>query len=139
MVRSPLHPPRCASGRRRCIRLPRQVRDQIIKLTENNTSLIGLLFWLGFRRCEVPYARRACEHGASAWTLRKKMVYMMDSVFAFSDLPIRMLLLLGTAGLVLSIDRSIAVLGAKLTGAHPSTWLCCDGATLSSARSTAWV
>jgi hypothetical protein len=36
----------------------RNVRDQILRLHESNNSLIGLLFWVGFRRATVPYPYR---------------------------------------------------------------------------------
>jgi glycosyltransferase involved in cell wall biosynthesis len=93
------------------------LRDQLIRLEELNTSLVGLLFWLGFRRKSIPYVRRARAYGRSAWTLRRKLRYLSDSVFAFSDLPIRLLSLSGAAGLLVSLLLGIVVLTARLTGA----------------------
>ena len=92
-------------------------RDQLIRLEELNTSLVGLLFWLGFRRKSIPYIRRARPYGRSAWTLRRKLRYLSDSVFAFSDLPIRLLSLSGAGGLLVSLLLGIVVLTARLTGA----------------------
>ncbi len=37
----------------------RQVRDTIVSLREAESSLVALLFWIGFRRAFVPYQRRA--------------------------------------------------------------------------------
>jgi glycosyltransferase involved in cell wall biosynthesis len=51
----------------------RAVRDQIVRMTELNTSLVGLLFWVGFRREAVPYARRERHAGKSGWTWEKKL------------------------------------------------------------------
>ena len=65
----------------------KHVRDELLKLEEANSSLVGLLFWLGFRRHLVPYVRRKRAYGKSAWTFRKKVTYFLDSVFAFTDLP----------------------------------------------------
>jgi glycosyltransferase involved in cell wall biosynthesis len=76
----------------------RAVRDHLLRLSENNSSLVGLLFWVGFRRAEVPYTRQERRAGRSGWTFRKKLRYLMDSIFSFSDLPIRVLLSLGTLG-----------------------------------------
>src|SRR5205823_4374215 len=67
----------------------RTFRDRLISLGESNSTLVGLVLWLGFRRKLVPYERRRREIGRSAWTFRKKLRYLSDSVFAFSDLPIR--------------------------------------------------
>src|SRR5690606_21462141 len=50
----------------------RNVAQQLVQLGESNSSLIGLLFWLGYRRIEVPYTRQERKHGKSAWSFRKK-------------------------------------------------------------------
>ena len=97
----------------------RVVRDHILNMTETNSSLVGLLFWVGFRRQTVPYVRLQRLAGKSAWTLRKKVVYLMDSVFSFTDLPIRILLRIGTAGLLLSAALTVTVLAAKALGTIP--------------------
>jgi glycosyltransferase involved in cell wall biosynthesis len=94
----------------------RQFRDRLLTLPESNSSLVGLLFWLGYRRKLVSYARQPRLAGKSGWTLRKKVKYLFDSLFAFSDLPIRLLALFGAVGLVTSAVVSIVVLVAKLLG-----------------------
>ena len=97
----------------------RAVRDQVLRLKERNSSLIGLLFWVGFRRCLVPYERQRRPKGKSAWTLGKKLTYLNDSVFSFSDLPIRLLTRVGLLGLAVSVVFSVAVLIWRLTGTTP--------------------
>jgi glycosyltransferase involved in cell wall biosynthesis len=94
----------------------RAVRDHLLALRESHSTLVGLLFWLGFRRKLVPYERRPRRHGASAWTFGRKLRYLTDSVFAFSDLPIRLLVLAGTLGLVVSAVLAVVVLVARLSG-----------------------
>lgn len=89
-----------------------RVRDVLVRCREQHTSLLALLFWIGFRRTFVPYRRQARQHGKSSWSFRKKWNYMLDSVYSFSDLPIRMLGLVGIAGLVLAFCvGTMAVLG----------------------------
>jgi hypothetical protein len=97
--------------------LTRPVRDQIVGLCEHHSSLVGLLFWVGFRREEVLYRRQARASGKSAWTLRKKLAYLTDSVFSFTDLPIKVLFRIGVAGLLFSMIFGALVLGARLFGA----------------------
>jgi len=94
----------------------REFRDMLLALEEQNTSLVGQLFWLGFRRKTVTYNRRERLHGKSAWTFRKKWKYVMDSLFSFTDLPITLLVRLGAIGTVLAASLSIVVLIAKLLG-----------------------
>ncbi|MEI2453968.1 MULTISPECIES: glycosyltransferase family 2 protein [Lysobacter] len=91
-------------------------RDQLLRLEESRSSLIALIFWLGFRRKLVSYERLQREHGKSAWTLRKKVEYMMDSVFAFTDYPIKLLIRAGAAGSALSFVLGAIVLIASLSG-----------------------
>jgi glycosyltransferase involved in cell wall biosynthesis len=95
----------------------RRVRDDLLKLREANSSLVSQLFWLGHRRVLVPYERRARTQGKSAWNLRRKIRYMLDSVFAFSDLPIFLLLWLGLFGILASLLSGFIVLSAWLLGA----------------------
>jgi glycosyltransferase involved in cell wall biosynthesis len=97
----------------------RQVRDQLLALQENHSSLIGLLFWVGFRRALVPYERREREIGRSAWTLQKRIHYMADSIYAFSDLPIKVLTWVGSLGLLVSISLSLVILLVKAFGDFP--------------------
>jgi polyisoprenyl-phosphate glycosyltransferase len=92
-------------------------RNHLLSLQEANSTLVGLLFWLGFRRKLIGYQRRPRRHGRSAWSFGRRVGYLVDSVFAFSDLPIRLLVAVGVLGLVLSVSLSMVVLVARLTGA----------------------
>ena len=90
------------------------VRDYLLGCEESNSSLVALLFWLGFRRHDVAYARRRRPHGRSAWTRRKRARYLADSIFSFSDLPVRLLLRFGLAGVLVSTIFGAVVLVARL-------------------------
>ena len=94
----------------------RKVRDQICSMKEVETSLPALLFWVGFRRAFVPYQRRRREQGESAWTFGKKMRYLMNSVFSFTDLPIRALLGVGVLGMALAVLGAVTVVIDKISG-----------------------
>ncbi len=95
----------------------RAFRDTLLTLQESHSSLVSQIFWLGFRRKTISYVRQERQHGKSAWTLRKKVTYLLDSVFAFTDLPIRMLIRVGGAGVVLATVFGLAVIVARLAGA----------------------
>ena len=97
----------------------RAFRDRLVALEETNTSLVGQVIWLGFRRVFVPYARLPRKHGKSAWTLARKLAYLTDSLFSFSDLPIRALTLAGLGGLALSAVLAMVVLVARIGGQIP--------------------
>lgn len=91
-------------------------REQLLQLRELNSSFVGLACWLGFRRKFIGYTRLERQHGKSAWKLTKKIKYAMDSAFAFSDLPIKLLYWIGFTGIVISLLAACAVLLARLFG-----------------------
>ena len=93
-----------------------EVRVVLLALSEPNSSLIAQLFWVGFRRVEIPYERVKRAHGRSAWTLKRRFRYMLDSVFGFSDLPIMVLLWIGFIGVVASFIGGIVVLASWWSG-----------------------
>jgi glycosyltransferase involved in cell wall biosynthesis len=93
-------------------------RDRLVALGEANSSLLGLLFWLGGRREFIGYTRLEREHGKSAWTLKKKVTYLLDSVFAFSDLPVRVLMGAGLVGLGVAFLLGLIVIAARLFGTY---------------------
>ncbi len=76
-------------------------RDSLLKLNESHSSLIAQIFWLGFRRKQVYYKRQERQLGVSAWTFKKKVTYMMDSIFSFTDLPIKLLTRIGALGIII--------------------------------------
>jgi len=94
----------------------RAFRDRLVALEEAHSSLVGQVMWLGFRREYVRYERLPRRHGRSAWSFGRKLRYLSDSLFSFSDLPIRALTWAGMFGLLLSFALGAAVLFAKLSG-----------------------
>lgn len=102
-----------------------KVRDALVALQESNSSLVGLLIWLGYRRVEIPYDRAPRSIGRSGWTLSKKARYFLDSVYSFTDLPITILLGVGVTGVLLSVIGATtvllawAVVGIRVAGYTP--------------------
>jgi glycosyltransferase involved in cell wall biosynthesis len=94
----------------------RRFRDELVRLPETNSSLVGLIFWLGFRRAEVRYDRQPRQHGKSAWSLRRKLDYLLDSVFSFTDRPVKILIALGLIGVLLALVMGAVVIAARLVG-----------------------
>jgi len=92
------------------------VRNTLINLKESNSSLVGLLYWIGFKKEYLDYTRIKRKYGESAWNFKRKFKYMIDSIFAFSDLPIKILINLGLIGISVSVILSLIVLISKLIG-----------------------
>lgn len=94
----------------------RKVVDIVTGIDERNTSLMGLVLWTGFRRCEIPYTRRAREKGRSMWTLAKKLKYFADSLVAFSYTPIRIVQGAGAVIASLGFVWAVTILVLRLRG-----------------------
>ena len=94
----------------------RTFRDSLLQLDERHSSLIAQIFWLGFRRKLIYYVRQTRQHGKSAWTVKKKINYLMDSVFSFTDLPIRLLVRVGGTTAALAGLLGVVVAIGRLTG-----------------------
>ena len=88
----------------------RQVRDILVALPEANSTLVGLLFWVGFKRESVTYARAVRHSGRTGWSLRRKIRYAFDTIFAFSDLPLTLMIVIGTLGIAGALAASAVVL-----------------------------
>jgi len=93
------------------------VRDALLRMHETNTSLVGQLFWVGFRREFIPYQRLARLKGLSSWSLRRRFKYLTDSVFAFSSLPLSLLVTMGALGICGCFFLAILVLVFYFQGA----------------------
>ncbi len=93
-----------------------RARDALLALDEAHSSLVAQLYWIGFPRVEVPYERLARQHGESGWTLRKKITYLLDSIFSFTDIPITLLTLMGFAGTVLFLIVGVGLMAARVLG-----------------------
>lgn len=94
----------------------RAAAEAVLRIEEPNSSLVAQLFWIGFRRRFVPYTRRKREHGTSAWGFGRRMRYMMDSIFSFSDSPILFVMWFGIAGCVVSFAFGLTMLALRVFG-----------------------
>ena len=72
-----------------CFLVDRRVARHIAALDEGNTSLNGLVLWTGFGFAEVGYDRLGRPFGKSRWTFAKRVKLLIDSVVAFSFVPVR--------------------------------------------------
>lgn len=97
----------------------RQVANELIALEEAHSNPVGLLYWLGFRRVEVPYVRGARLEGKSSWTFGMKVRSLLDTVFSFTDLPVMVITTIGAIGVTLSFLFGISILIAATAGSIP--------------------
>lgn len=94
----------------------REIAQLIVSLPETRTSPVGLLYWLGFRRSYFEYRRQLRHSGKSAWTFGRKLRLLFDSIYAFTDLPIILLQIIGFIGFFVSVVVGLLVFFGWLAG-----------------------
>lgn len=75
--------------------LDRKIIDAVNSCNERNTSLFGLLVWLGFNQTEVEYERKERRYGKSKWNFSSRLKLAIDWIVSFSAIPLKLILFLG--------------------------------------------
>jgi dolichol-phosphate mannosyltransferase len=70
--------------------IDRVVLDAFRQFPERSVSVLALITWLGFRQESVEYDKQARVAGRSGWTFARRIRLFVDSVTAFSDVPLRL-------------------------------------------------
>lgn len=97
----------------------RAFADRLLQMREANSSLVGLVIWMGYRSKTIAYRRQARQHGKSAWTFARKWRYFQDSIFAFTDLPFRLLSTMGAVAVAGSLLLSTLAIISRVSGRTP--------------------
>ncbi|MFY7880416.1 MAG: glycosyltransferase family 2 protein [Lacibacter sp.] len=102
--------------------LDRKVVNALNNCPERNTSLFGLIAWIGFRQDEVYYIRRERMNGKTKWGLRSKLKLTLDWIFAFSGLPLKLISLLGFLIAFLGFVYATIIICLSLWGYTTPGW-----------------
>ncbi|MCC3153797.1 glycosyltransferase family 2 protein [Hymenobacter sp. BT770] len=101
----------------------RQVATEVLKLHERNSNVFYLMVWMGFAYVNIPYTRRKRQIGKSRWTLSKKVKLFIDSLMAFSFVPIRAISVLGLSLGAIALLYGLYVIALKISSANePAGW-----------------
>jgi dolichol-phosphate mannosyltransferase len=92
----------------------RKFVDAYNSLSEKSRFMPGLEGWLGFRRgyVEIEHAER--KVGKSSYNFTKRFLMALDSIISFSDLPLRMVVLLGSCVAFVGLCLTVALVIQKL-------------------------
>lgn len=71
--------------------MDRCVVNSFSQFRERSLSIIPLITWMGYRQVSITYDKQARVHGQTGWSLEKKFKYAIDSITAFTYLPIRLI------------------------------------------------
>jgi polyisoprenyl-phosphate glycosyltransferase len=87
--------------------LDRSVIDAFNSLSERNRMTRGLIDWLGFRRSYVKFKTRLRQHGEVSYSFGKLVSLAINSLTAYSLLPLRLAGYLGIV--ILSVSAPLGV------------------------------
>jgi dolichol-phosphate mannosyltransferase len=85
--------------------MDRRAVDVLKKMPERDRFVRGMVSWVGFKQCPLPYPRAERAAGESKYPLRKMMLFAMDGLVSFSIVPLRISMVVGF------VTAGIAVLG----------------------------
>lgn len=102
--------------------IDKKVMDAVNSCPERNTSLFGLIIWLGFEQDFVNYGRRARLTGKSKWNYHGRLRLAADWIIAFSGVPLRIISLLGIIFSIMGMLYTIFVFIYVLSGYAKPGW-----------------
>jgi dolichol-phosphate mannosyltransferase len=70
--------------------MDRKVVDALRSMREENRYLPGMVAWLGFRQCALPYERKGRDSGGTHFSIGGLFRFAMDAITSFSDRPLRL-------------------------------------------------
>ena len=83
--------------------MSRRAVEALKQFGEVNLFIRGIIPLLGFPSAKVYYARKAREQGESKYPLRKMLALAWNGVVNFSEAPLMLCVIVGLAGIVLSL------------------------------------
>jgi dolichol-phosphate mannosyltransferase len=102
--------------------LDKKAVSAINACSERNTSLFGLIIWIGFKQVGVTYDRRERMNGKSKWSFRSRIRLAQDWIMAFSGVPLKLMTYLGMSAAVIGFLYALFILFAAIKGYTTPGW-----------------
>jgi len=96
--------------------LDRQALQELLRFKEEGLFLRGLTEWIGFPSCVVPYQAGERIHGRSQYSLKKMISFAWKGVSSFSVMPLRIGILFGLMGSLISVCGVFYAFWGKIFG-----------------------
>ncbi|NPA37268.1 MAG: glycosyltransferase family 2 protein [Chlorobi bacterium] len=100
----------------------RKALTALLSMKERTRYLPGLRSFIGFRLAKIEYVRQPRSAGESKMRFNQLIRLAADALFAFSRIPVRILLYLGLAGVIIFLIAGIYVIVSKVMGWAPTGW-----------------
>ncbi len=102
--------------------MDRQVVDALLRMPERDRFLRGMVSWVGFRQCAIPYRREARFAGETKYPLLKMIRFAADGIISFSNTPLRLAIWSGFFVLALALLGIVYAIVLRFF-ADPSQWV----------------
>lgn len=102
--------------------LDRKILEAINRCPEQNTSLFGLISWLGFKQEFVEFNRKKRRRGETKWSYRSRIHLAKDWIVAFSGLPLKLMTVVGIFVALIGFVYATVVFIQFLTGNPAPGW-----------------
>ncbi|MCL4491347.1 MAG: glycosyltransferase family 2 protein [Nitrospirae bacterium] len=96
--------------------LSRRAVDAFNRLGEKDRFLRGMLSWIGFNQVGIEYDRPPRIAGETKYPLKKMLLFALDGIVSFSNLPLRLATWLGFFTSFLALLYIVVVLIKKFLG-----------------------
>jgi dolichol-phosphate mannosyltransferase len=94
--------------------LDRAVIDALCQIREESRYIRGLVSWIGFTQCPIPYQRAIRSAGQTKFPLRRMLKFALDGISSFSEKPLRLSSHLGFLVTLLSLLLAVFIILRKL-------------------------
>jgi polyisoprenyl-phosphate glycosyltransferase len=98
------------------------VKNAILSYNEKTRYLPGIRVHIGFESDYILFDRDERFAGKAKMNFSKLVSLALDALFSFSNFPIRLMLVLGSLGIVISLLGIIYVFVSKILGIAPFGW-----------------
>jgi polyisoprenyl-phosphate glycosyltransferase len=102
--------------------LDRRVVDYIVRMTEGEVFIRGIVSWLGFPSVTVPFRASARLAGRSAYSFKRRWRMAATAIISFSVVPLRIGMIIGFATAAVSFLYLAYALVVRLRGGAPPGW-----------------
>jgi glycosyltransferase involved in cell wall biosynthesis len=82
--------------------ISRRAVDVLNQMPEESRFLRGMRSWIGFTQVGVEYERDERQAGKSKYSLGKLIQLALNGIFNFSEIPIKLILLIGVAAITIA-------------------------------------
>ena len=103
--------------------MDRCVVESIRHMPERDRFLRGMISWVGYRQCALPYDRAKRFAGESKYPLRKMISFALDGILSFSTKPLRVATFMGFSASAMALLGIVYALVLRLfTNIWVSGW-----------------